>query len=116
MWNIVPLDTYPNKIIHVTVKTQNNVNKQLIFHLRYNTEGRFWRMDVSDYKNNMLISGVPLITGEYPAANILKQFDYLGIGSAVVLRMTDDQDKDIPDLTNLGTDFVLAWGDGNPND
>ena len=113
MWNIVPLDTYPNRIIHVTVKTQGGVNKQLILHLRYNTEGQFWRMDVSDSKNRMLISGVPLLTGEYPAADILKQFDYLGIGSAVVCRVTDDQAADIPDLTNLGADFVLLWGYGD---
>lgn len=113
MWNIVPLDTMPNRKIHVTVKTQGNVNKQLVLHLRYNTEGEFWRMDISDTQDNMIISGVPLVTGEYPAANILKQFNYLGIGSAVVLRVTDDEDKDIPDMSNLGTDFVLAWGDGD---
>ena len=112
MWNIVPLDTYPNNIIHVTVKAQNNVHRQLILHLRYNTEGGFWRMDISDNRNNMLISGAPLVTGEYPAANILRQFDYLGIGSAVILQVTDETDKDIPGLTNLGTDFVFVWGDG----
>ena len=112
-WNIVPLDTYPDKTIHVTVPAQNDSNAQLILHLRYNTEGEFWRMDISDSQGNELVTGVPLLTGEYPAANILKQFDYLGIGSAVILKMTEAADADIPGLSDLGTDFVLIWGDGD---
>ena len=110
-WNIVPIDTYPDQVIHVTVPTQNAVNARIILHLRYNTEGEFWRMDISDSRNNELVSGVPLLTGKYPAANILKQFDYLGIGSAIILNMTEATDADIPGLSDLGTDFVLAWGD-----
>lgn len=115
-WNIVPLETYPDQIIHVTVSSQNENNVQLILHLRYNTEGDFWHMDISDSRNNALITGIPLLTGEYPAANILQQFDYLGIGSAIILKMTEMTEADIPGLTDLGTDFVLAWGDGEVNE
>ena len=112
-WNVVPLETYPDQVIHVTVPAQNKQNVQLILHLRYNTEGGFWRMDISDSQDNMLVSGAPLLTGEYPAANILQQFDYLGIGSAIILNMTEATDADIPGLSDLGTDFVLIWGDSD---
>lgn len=112
-WNIVPLETYPDQVIHVTVPAQNGNNAQLILHLRYNTEGDFWHMDISDSQENLLVTGVPLLTGGYPAANILNQFDYLGIGSAVILNMTEATEADIPGLADLGTDFVLIWGDGD---
>lgn len=109
-WHEIPLDTYPNQEFRITVEVGEE-NVDLILHLQYNTEGDFWRMDISDGNTgDMLISGVPLLTGEYPSADLLQQFEYVGIGSAIVLKMTETAAGDYPDIENLGTDYILVWG------
>lgn len=112
-WHEIPLDTTPDQEFHVTVEA-NGQNIPLILHIRYNTEGQFWRMDVSDGRTaEMLICGVALVTGEYPAADVLHQFSHLGIGSAMVLPVTDITAGNYPGLFDLGTDFILLWGSGD---
>ena len=44
------------------------------------------------------------------SCDILRQFGYMGIGSAIILPVTDERDSDSPNIINLGTDFVLIWG------
>jgi hypothetical protein len=70
----------------------------------------YWLMDVYDAAGAQLLSGVPMITGSYPAANILGQYAYLKIGSAYVLNQSNGS-TDYPTSTNLGTTFVLLWSD-----
>lgn len=112
-WREIPLDAHPNQEFNITVDAGDGNNVPLIMHIRYNTEGEFWRMDISDGKTGtMLVSGVPLVTGGRPSANIMKQFEHLGIGGAVILAMTDKTLRDYPSISDLGTDFVLLWGSG----
>ena len=40
---------------------------------------------VYDRNGNLLVDSVPMLTGYYPAANLLCQFVYLGIGSAYII-------------------------------
>lgn len=109
-WHEIPLDTTPNQEFRVTIGVEDN-NIPLIIHLSYNTEGDFWHMDISDGSTSeMLIANVPLVTGEYPAADLLRQFQYLGLGTAVILPITDKTLSDRPGLADLGADFVLVWG------
>jgi hypothetical protein len=83
----------------------------LTFSISYNEPGGYWFMAVSDAKTKtLLLDAVPLVTGQYPAADLLGQYEYLGIGSAVIVP-TSSLANDIPDDTNLGTDYVLVWGD-----
>ena len=108
----IPLDTTRDQEFNVMVDVGGE-NVSLILHLRYNTIGSFWNMDVSDGDTGkILISKVPLLPGEGLAADMLRQFSHLGIGMAMILPVTDNTSSDHPDITNLGTDFVLLWGDG----
>ena len=110
----IPLDTTPDQRFNVVVEVGGR-NISLTLHLRYNTIGEMWNMDVSDGNTGkMLISRVPLLPGEGLASDNLRQFSHLGIGTAMVLAVTDNVQTDHPDITNLGTDFVLLWGDGVP--
>ena len=109
-WNDIPIDPGEDQQFNITVEVGEE-NVSLILHLSYNTEGDFWRMDVSSADTEeMLISGVSLLTSEFPAADILEQFEYIGIGQAIVLKMTDDAEGDFPNLENIDTDYVLFWG------
>ena len=107
---IIPLDSTPNQ----TFTTQVNVNGQnmsLKFDIRYNETAAYWVMTITDSPSGkILVDSLPMVTGVAPAGNLLGQYEYLGIGSAYLLNMTNSP-MDYPDSTNLGTDFILAWGD-----
>lgn len=110
-WHVIPLDTTPDQEFYVSVDV-NGRNVYLYLHIRYNTEGNFWKMDVSDgTTREMLISGVPLVTGLRPSADLMKQFHHFGIGSALIVPNTNASEYDIPGFFDLGTDFLLVWGD-----
>ena len=68
-----------------------------------------WQLGVSDVNGNLLVSSVPLITGLYPSANLLAQYQYLNIGSAYLLN-TGNATVDFPGPNNL-SQFSLLWGD-----
>lgn len=108
----IPLDNTPDQEFNVTVDVGDK-NVSLLLHLRYNTVGAFWNMDVADGNTGtVLISRVPMLPGNGEAFNMLRQFSHLAIGTAMIMPMADKVSSDNPDITNLGTDFVLLWGDG----
>ena len=78
--------------------------------VRYNTIANYWELSVSDSAGNLLLDSRPLLTGFWPAANILQQDAHLGIGSAFIINASGIA-QDYPDQTNLGTDFLLLWSD-----
>ena len=113
-WYKIPLDPEDEQRFDITLDIAGE-SVDLNLHLRYNSEGDFWSMDIAQASDGtMLISNMPLLTGEYPAADILGQFQHLGLGSSVVIKTTDETVLDYPNLESLGTDFVLMWGSGDP--
>ena len=107
---IVPLTNSPNQEFQITLSIDGE-DLTLGLSLRYNELAGYWIMAVDDQFSNRLLDSVPLITGAWPAANILGQYAYLAIGSAFVINASNTTAMDYPDSTNLGTDFVLLWGD-----
>jgi hypothetical protein len=69
----------------------------------------YWDMSISDVNGNLLVASVPLVTGWYPAANLLTQYQYLQIGNAYLLN-TSESSEDYPGPSNL-SQFTLLWGD-----
>lgn len=108
-YKIVPLTTDPNQTLSITLPI-NSQNITLNLNIRYNTAANYWVMTVADKNNSVIVDSIPLITGEYPAADIFGQYQYLGIGSAMVVNVSNSS-LDFPNDTDLGTDFVLVWGD-----
>ena len=108
MDQIVPLTNQPNQVFAVQL-TINNQPITLNLALSYSEMAGYWQMAVSDVNNSLLLSSVPLITGVYPAANLLAQYQYLHIGSAYLLN-TGNAALDYPGADTL-TLFSLLWGD-----
>lgn len=110
--NIIPLTTAPNQRLVINPLVDGTpITLNLV--LSFNEMAQYWVMAIFDVAGNPLLSSIPLITGSYPAANILGQYGYLGIGSAYVINASNST-LDYPNNTNLGTDFVLIWGDTAP--
>ena len=108
----VPLNTNPNQSFMVTLPI-NNKNITLLLEISYKEACSYWVMNVKDPSTKKdILSNLPLITGGLngKSANILQQYQYLNIGSAFVVKLTDT-DLDYPDDSSLGSEFVLVWGD-----
>jgi len=106
----IPLDVSPNQSFKITL-TVDDRNIDLNFKLRYNRMAGYWVMSIINPVNgNLLLDSIPLLTGKYPAGNILEPHSYLEIGSAYILNVGASL-EDYPDNIELGGKFILVWGD-----
>ena len=105
---IIPLTSAPNQRFAVQL-TVNSQPLTLNLVLSYSNMAGYWQLAISDVNGNLLLASVPLVTGWYPSANLLAQYQYLEIGSAYLLN-TGNAPVDYPDNTTLGL-FSLLWGD-----
>lgn len=109
MSQIIPLTNQSNQSLTVALSVDNAVlTLQLV--VRYAELIGYWLMSISDSNGNLLLDSIPLVTGAWPAANLLGQYRSLQIGSAYVLNASGVA-MDSPDATNLGTDFIVLWSD-----
>ncbi|HBC94305.1 MAG TPA: hypothetical protein DCZ10_15760 [Pelotomaculum sp.] len=100
----IPLTSDPSQNFTCTIPVDGR-NITLRFRINYNDIAGYWWMSITDSSGALLIDSLPLLTGQ----NILGQYQYLGIGSAYLYNNGSSEDN--PDNTNLGTDFLLIWGD-----
>ncbi len=108
---VVPLSTEPNQTFNCTIPIDGK-NRALSFKLRYNDIAKYWNLTIIDARTNeILVDALPLMVGEYPAANLLEQFDHMGLGSAVIVKEGELKGEANPNDTNLGTEYYLVWGD-----
>ena len=105
---IVPLTQAPNQAFTVQL-TVDDQPLTLNLLLSYSAMAGWWTVQVSDAQGNALLSSVPLVTGDYPASNMLAQYGYLAIGSAYLLN-TGNSTDDYPGPNDLAS-FSLLWGD-----
>lgn len=109
MYQIVPLSSVPSQTLTVQLQIDGDAIS-LVLNIRWSEMAGYWVMTISDSQGNLLLDSAPMITGWYPAANILAQYGYLKIGSAYLLNLGSD-DSDYPGRSDLGGAFVLLWGD-----
>jgi len=81
------------------------------FTFKFNEVSGYWVMGIFDRAGVPLLAAIPLLTGDDPACNVLKQYAYLGVGAAFVINVSGTLVRDYPGQNNLGTDFILIWGD-----
>ena len=108
MDQVITLTSAPNQTFSVQLSVNGNP-LTLNLSLSFQTMAGYWSMAIADVNGNSLVASVPLITGWYPAANMLAQYGYLQIGSAYLLN-TGNATSDYPDSSNLSL-FSLLWGD-----
>lgn len=79
---------------------------EYVLRVRWNNFSNCWIMDIADTSNVPLLNGIPLITG----ANLLDQFDYLGIGNRVkVLVYSTGNPDEVPTYASLGSTSRLYF-------
>jgi len=105
---VIPLTNDPNQTFSVQLIV-NGALLTLNLELSYSSMAGYWQLAVADVNGSPLVASVPLLTGLYPASNLLAQYQYLQIGSAYLLN-TSGADTDYPGATNLNA-YTLVWGD-----
>lgn len=111
-YKIIPLNTDPNQSFECTLPVGEE-NLSFIFKVVYNEKGKYWFFSISDANTlEMILDSIPLVAADTYGIDILEQYEYLKIGSAYVMKVSQVE-ADYPDAVNLGTDFVLVWGDTN---
>lgn len=63
-----------------------------------------WFVDILDVSGNLIIGGIPLVTG----ADLLAQYAYLGIGGELWVQ-TDGDTAAVPTYDNLGRESHLYF-------
>lgn len=109
MDQIIPLTSAPQQTFAVQLQIDGG-SISLNLELNWSEMAGYWVLSIFDATGNLLLDSIPLITGWYPAANILAQFAYLGIGSAFVIN-DGNSTSDYPGRNDLGTAFGLLWSD-----
>src|SRR5579883_2697483 len=104
---LVPVTAAPNQALTVSLAV-NGSSITLNLGLAYNRISGCWMMSIADQSGNPLLSSIPLLTGDWPAANILGPYEYLEIGSAFVINQSGGP-FDWPNDSTLGQSFFLIW-------
>jgi len=63
-----------------------------------------WFLDIADDQGDLIVGGIPLVTG----ADLLAQYEYLGIGGQLVVASSSDVDAP-PTFAGLGTATLLYY-------
>lgn len=106
---IVPLTSAPNQNFAVTLQV-DGAPLTLNLNISWSEMAGYWIMSISNSAGVLLLDSIPMITGWYPAGNLLAQYNYLLIGSAFILN-EGSSNSDYPGRNDLGTAFVLLWDD-----
>ena len=108
---VVPLTTLPNQTFNIVIPV-DGVNRTFKMDLWYNEVAEYWLLSCTDIKTDeVLFRNLPLLTSMNTTFNILRQLSYKEIGMAGVLPRVIEFSKSMPDDTNLGSEYVLVWGD-----
>ncbi len=138
---VIPLTSTPNQEFSVQLDVDGHP-LTLGVTFTYDEMASYWIMSISNASNQLLVSSVPVLVGSYPAANLLEQHKYLGIGSWYIINISNlvntqpstvgygsgdygggdyggyggdmgASGTDWPNQNNLGKDFQL-WVDDTP--
>lgn len=111
---IIPLTVQPNQSFDISLNVDGGV-LQLHLAIGFNEMAGYWILGIADQQGNQLLNSIPLVTGSWPAANVLGQYGYLQIGSAFVINASNLSTdlQDYPGQSNLGSDYILLW-DNSP--
>lgn len=100
----IPLSTEAHQIFQTTIPGDSS-NLTLSFTLDWNAMAGYWVLGIYDpTSGDAILTNVPLL----PGYDLLAQYAYLGLGSAVLVN-SGDQSITVPDESNLSTNFALTW-------
>lgn len=117
MNQVIPLTSEHNQSFQCTVQI-DGVNRSFQFDMRWNNTAQYWIMSITDLASgDMLIDSLPLVTGKIntESLNILRAFEYLGIGEVYLASIVSKPSSDYPNEINVSSEFNLMFCDIDEN-
>jgi len=105
---VILLTNAPNQSLRVSLPTANG-SLTLNLQVSWNEIGLFWVLSLFDQNYQPLFSDVPLLTGYWPGANILAQYNYANCGNWYVVNCGGS--SDYPGLNGWGPGGFLLLAD-----
>ena len=106
----IPLTPDPNQTFSCTLLIDGK-NIPIDFQLHWNAQANYWVMTlINSASRTYYVDSIPLIAGIQPTINILQPYSYLKIGSCYIVNISGIA-SDYPTDDNLGTDYIMLWGD-----
>jgi len=106
---VIKIVSSNNQTMNVSLSVDGNVlNLTLTF--VFAEMSNYWVMSIYDSTNTLLVDSIPLVTGYYPANNLLFSYVYLKIGSCYLVNISNTG-EDRPSQGTLSTDWQLIWCD-----
>lgn len=104
---LIPVTSNPTQTLQVTISPDGTIIS-LSLVIRYLEMAGVWSLTIKDaVSGNLILDSIPLICGEFPAANLLSQYIYLGLGSWYCINLSGTTLEDWPGKSSLGGDFGL---------
>lgn len=103
MINEIPLTNQPNQTFSATIAGEKR-NLLLIITQFYNEQAGYWVLGIYDQSGTPIVLSIPLLCGH----DLLEQYQYLNIGSLIVVNI-GDQTIENPSDTNIENNFELVW-------
>lgn len=111
MFQIIPTPESLNERQTVTVEV-DGIKRRLQLRFRYFETLSIWHMSIYNPDTGACMAeSIPVLSGLYPAADLLGPYGSLGIGSACIMPLVKSPTTENPSKTNFGTEFALVWGD-----
>jgi hypothetical protein len=89
----------------------DGTQKSYLYSLRFNEVANYWVGSLYTLTGGLILDSIAFVTGNGPAANVLRQFAYLAIGSLTIANQSSASSPDYPNQNDLGSDFVPIWYD-----
>lgn len=113
---LLAVNSNPNQTLNLALTVDgNSLNLQLFLH--FNEVADYWTMSVTYLSGvlaftggQLLLDSIPLVTGNDPVCNVLRQYSYLKIGSCFIVNISGTAGGN-PGAANLGTGYAMIWGD-----
>ena len=102
----IPLDNLPNHSFDITLSIKGK-NQTFNLFTSYN-EGHYWTIQFRDRYKKPITDSIPLLVGE----NLFQGLEYLEIGELYLITKSD-MAEEVPNVENIGTDYLLLWRDNN---
>ena len=96
---VLPLKPYPQRLTTLLNGVSYNMRT------RWSNMSNCWMLDLADVDNNPMVGSIPLVTG----ANLLSQYDYLGIGGGLYVYDTSGPPDAVPGFSGLGVIGFVAF-------
>lgn len=108
--SVLPVNSDPNQTFECSLPIDDK-NRRFRFFFEWNPIGEYWQFDLYDLNQGgkQLLNKQVVCSIDYPYNNILKTYTYKELGSLYVISLLPSKDR--PGYNNLGTDYVLVWGD-----